>query len=205
MPRSTQFNVDYQVTLLVVIWALGWAMVALAALVWLPVPAVLAVGLAMIAGHNLLDGVRSANPLWVILHAQGFVVNRPGFVVFVAYPLIPWIGVTAVGYALGQVYRWEAERRRAFLLRCGLAMTAAFVILRVINQYGDPVPWASQASGALTLVSFLNLTKYPAVAAVPADDARTGALDPACAGRGRHRSARLWSSDACRSSTSSCT
>jgi len=156
-----QFNVDYQVTLLVVIWALGWAMVALAALVWLPVPAVLAVGLAMIAGHNLLDGVRSANPLWVILHAQGFVVNRPGFVVFVAYPLIPWIGVTAVGYALGQVYRWEAERRRAFLLRCGLAMTAAFVILRVINRYGDPVPWASQASGALTLVSFFNLTKYP--------------------------------------------
>jgi uncharacterized membrane protein len=156
-----QFNVDYQVTLLVVIWALGWAMVALAALVWLPVPAVLAIGLAMIAGHNLLDGVRSAHPLWVILHAQGFVVNRPGFVVFVAYPLIPWIGVTAVGYALGQVYQWEAGRRRAFLLRCGLAMTAAFVVLRVINQYGDPVPWASQASGALTLVSFLNLTKYP--------------------------------------------
>ena len=156
-----QFNVDYQVTLLVVIWALGWAMVALASLVWLPVPAVLAVGLAMIAGHNLLDGVRSANPLWVILHAQGFVVNRPGFVVFVAYPLIPWIGVTAVGYALGQVYQWEPERRRAFLSSSGVALTAAFVILRVINRYGDPVPWASQESGALTLVSFLNLTKYP--------------------------------------------
>jgi uncharacterized membrane protein len=156
-----QFNVDYQVTLLVVIWALGWAMVALAALVWLPMPAVLGVGAAMIAGHNLLDGVRSANPLWVILHAQGFVVNRPGFVVFVAYPLIPWIGVTAVGYALGQVYRWEAGRRRRFLLNCGLALTAAFVVLRVINQYGDPAPWASQASGALTFVSFLNLTKYP--------------------------------------------
>ena len=156
-----QFNVDYQVTLLVVIWALGWAMVALAALVWLPVPAVLAVGVAMIAGHNLLDGVRSANPLWVILHAQGFVLNRPGFVVFVAYPLIPWIGVTAVGYALGQIYRWEAERRRSVLLKCGLALTAAFLVLRVINQYGDPAPWASQPSDALTLVSFLNLTKYP--------------------------------------------
>ena len=156
-----QFNVDYQVTLLVVIWALGWAMVALAALVWLPVPAVLAAGVALIAGHNLLDGVRSANPLWVILHAQGFVVNRPGFVVFVAYPLIPWIGVTAVGYALGQIYRWEAERRRSFLVRWGLALTAAFVVFRVINGYGDPVPWASQASGPLTLVSFLNLTKYP--------------------------------------------
>ena len=96
-----------------VIWALGWAMVALAALVWLPVPAVLAVGLAMIAGHNLLDGVRSWPALGDPARA-GFVVNRPGFVVFVAYPLIPWIGVTAVGYALGQVYQWEAERRRRF-------------------------------------------------------------------------------------------
>ena len=156
-----QFNVDYQVTLLVVIWALGWAMIVLAALLWLPVPAVLGFGVALIAGHNLLDGLRSANPLWVILHLQGFVVNRPGFVVFVAYPLIPWIGVTASGYALGSVYRWEAQRRKAFLLKGGLALTTAFVVLRLINGYGDPAPWTSQASGAFTLVSFLNVTKYP--------------------------------------------
>jgi uncharacterized membrane protein len=156
-----QFNVDYQVTLLVVIWALGWAMVALAALVWLPVPAILTIGLVMIAGHNLLDGIRSAHPLWTILHSQGFVVNRPGFVIFVAYPLVPWIGVTAAGYALGQVYRWSAGRRRAFLLRCGLGLTVTFLLLRAVNIYGDPAPWASQASGALTVVSFLNVTKYP--------------------------------------------
>ena len=73
-----QFNVDYQVTMLVVIWALGWAMIALAALCWLPLPAILAFGVAMIAGHNLLDGVRSTHPLWVLLHAQGVVVNQPG-------------------------------------------------------------------------------------------------------------------------------
>ena len=59
----------------------------------------------MIAGHNLLDGVRSTHPLWSSCTAPGFVLNRPGYVVFVAYPLIPWIGVTAVGYALGQIYR----------------------------------------------------------------------------------------------------
>ncbi len=156
-----QFNVDYQVTMLIVIWALGWAMVVLAVLVWLPLPAILTFGVALIAGHNLLDGIRPNHPLWTILHAQGIVVNRPGFVVFVAYPLIPWIGVTAVGYALGQVYRWSPERRRAFLLRCGLALTATFVVLRWINLYGDPVRWGSQASGALTIVSFLNVTKNP--------------------------------------------
>jgi uncharacterized membrane protein len=170
-----QFNVDYQVTLLLVIWALGWAMIVLSALVWLPVPAILAFGIVMIVGHNLLDGVQSAHPLWVILHAPGFVMNRPGFVVFAPYTLIPWVGVTAVGYALGQIYRpfdsaqgtasivegWRPERRRGFLFGWGLGLTAAFLALRAINGYGDPALWTSQASGALTVVSFLNVTKYP--------------------------------------------
>ena len=156
-----QFNVDYQVTMLLVIWALGWAMIVLSALVWLPLPAVLAFGLVTIAGHNLLDGVRSTHPLWAVLHAPGFVVNRPGLVVFASYPLIPWIGVTAAGYALGQIYRWSAPRRRTFLLWCGLGLTAAFVALRGINVYGDPSRWTAQSSAALTMVSFLNVTKYP--------------------------------------------
>ena len=156
-----QFNVDYQVTMLVVIWALGWAMIALAALCWLPLPAILAVGVAMIAGHNLFDGVRSTHPVWVMLHSQGFVVNRPGFVVFVAYPLIPWIGVAAVGFVLGRIYTWNPERRRAFLLRCGLGLTAAFLVLRAANLYGDPAPWVHGESLSLTLISFFNVTKYP--------------------------------------------
>ena len=92
-----QFNVDYRVTMLLVLWALGWAMIVLSALVRLPPLVVTAFGVLLIAGHNLLDAVRSANPLWSILHSPGFVLNTPEHVVFVAYPLIPWIGVTAVG------------------------------------------------------------------------------------------------------------
>ena len=156
-----QFNVDYHVTLLVVIWALGCAMVVLAALVWLPLRAVLAFGLIMVAGHNLLDGIRSAHPLWAALHSPGFVVNRPGFVVFAAYPLIPWVGVTAIGYALGRIYWWDDARRRRCLLHWGLGASAAFVVLRAINVYGDPVRWTAQSSIPLTVVSFLNVTKYP--------------------------------------------
>ena len=156
-----QFNVDYQVTMLIVIWALGWAMIVLAALVWLPAPVILTFGVVMIAGHNLLDGIRSANPIWVMLHSPGFVVNRPGFVVFAPYTLIPWVGVTAAGYVFGQIYRWSPERRRAFLLRAGLGLLAAFVAMRTINVYGDPAPWSTQASAAMTIVSFLNVTKYP--------------------------------------------
>jgi uncharacterized membrane protein len=156
-----QFNFDYHVTGLIVIWALGWAMIVLAGLVWLPVSATLAVGVVMIVGHNVLDLVRSSHPLWLFLHSPGILVNEPGFVVFVGYPLIPWVGVTAVGYALGQVYGWAPVSRRAFLLRWGLGLTAAFAALRWLNVYGDPAPWSVQTSAAMTLVSFFNASKYP--------------------------------------------
>jgi len=79
----------------------------------------------------------------------------------VTYVLIPWVGVTAAGYGLGQIYSWPQERRRAFLLRLGLGLSAAFVILRAINRYGDPGPWSAQKSAAFTVLSFLNANKYP--------------------------------------------
>jgi uncharacterized membrane protein len=156
-----QFNVDYHVTGLIVLWALGWAMIVLAGLVWLPASVVLAVGAVMIAGHNVLDLIQSTHPLWVFLHSPGLLINEPGFVVFVGYPLIPWVGVTAVGYALGQVYDWVPDRRRPFLLRWGAGLVVAFVVLRGLEVYGDPAPWSVQATTAMTLVSFFNATKYP--------------------------------------------
>jgi uncharacterized membrane protein len=156
-----QFNVDYQMTMLVVLWALGWSMIALSALVHLPVAAVTAFGLVMIATHNLLDGLRATSPLMVVLHGPGFVINTPAHAVFASYPLIPWIGVTAVGFGLGQLYAWTPARRRAFLGWTGALATAAFVVLRAVNAYGDPSRWRTQASSATTVLSFLNTTKYP--------------------------------------------
>ncbi len=156
-----QFNVDYQVTMLLVLWALGWAMVALSLLVWLPMTAIFTVAVVLITGHNLLDGLPLTGPWWSILHAPGFVLNSPGHVVFVAYPLIPWIGVTAAGYGLGQLYRLDPDRRRALLLRIGLALTAAFVLFRTLNVYGDPARWTPQDTAGFTTLSWLNTTKYP--------------------------------------------
>ena len=156
-----QFNFDYHVTLFLVLWALGCAMIALSVLVYLPAWAVATFGVAMIATHNLLDSVDSASPIWTLLHSPGFVLNNPGRVVFVTYALIPWVGVTATGYGLGQIYRWSSARRKAFLLPTGLALTAAFIILRAINIYGDPSRWEKQRSATFTVLSFLNTTKYP--------------------------------------------
>ncbi|HEX9085519.1 MAG TPA: heparan-alpha-glucosaminide N-acetyltransferase domain-containing protein [Gemmatimonadaceae bacterium] len=158
---SYQFNFDYRVTMLLVLWALGWAMITLSALVRAPASVATGFGALLIAGHNLFDSVRSANPLWAILHSPGFVLNTSDHVVFVAYPLIPWIGVTAVGYGLGQVYNWDADRRRAFLLRLGLALSLAFLVIRGLNIYGDPSRWMRQKTAVFTVLSFLNTTKYP--------------------------------------------
>jgi uncharacterized membrane protein len=161
-----QFNFDYRVTVLTVLWALGWSMVFLSALVYLPTRVATAIGVVMIATHNLLDPITAASlgalgPLWSILHAPGFILSGPDRVVFEAYPLIPWVGVAAAGYGLGAIYAWDAERRRAFLLRIGLGLTAAFVMLRAMNIYGDPVPWSEQKSPLFTVLSFLNTNKYP--------------------------------------------
>jgi uncharacterized membrane protein len=158
---SYQFNFDYRVTMLLVLWALGWALIALAMVAWLPVAAIAAIGIVMIAGHNLLDGVRSTNPLWTMLHSPGVVINASGHVVFAAYVLVPWIGVTMTGYALGAMYTWTPERRRRVLVRLGAALTLAFVLVRALNVCGDPSPWTHQRTAFFTVLSFLNVTKYP--------------------------------------------
>jgi uncharacterized membrane protein len=172
---AVAFNFDYArfPGFLQVIWAIGLSMVVLAALVHLPLRAVAALGVGIIALHNLGDGMtvqgwqgpgsRAPDALeatWMVLHQPGFIVVA-GFPVLVLYPVLPWIGVVAAGYAFGAVYGWPAERRRRFLLRLGLAMVTAFVVIRATNLYGDPSPWSAQKDAVFTALSFLNTTKYP--------------------------------------------
>lgn len=161
-----QFNVDYQVTIITVLWALGWSMVVLAALVHFPTWVAGAFGVALIVLHNLADPVApqafgGLAPLWNVLHRPGVLYAAPGRIVILAYPLIPWIGVMAAGYTLGAVFGMAPESRRRLLLRLGIGLTAAFLVLRFVNVYGDPVPWSAQRTPVLTVLSFLNLTKYP--------------------------------------------
>jgi uncharacterized membrane protein len=112
-------------------------------------------------GHNLPDAAGSSNAIWMVLHGPGFVVRNGPHIVFASYPLAPWIGVTAAGFGLGRVYDWAPERRRAFLLRAGAALPAAFVLLRAVNIYGDLSRWSTQRTTTATVLSLLNTTKYP--------------------------------------------
>jgi uncharacterized membrane protein len=158
---ALQFNFDYHVTIITVLWALGWAMIVLSVLVYLPPSVVTAFGVVMIATHNLLDSISSTNPIWSILHSPNVILETPSHVVRISYPLIPWVGVTAAGYGLGQIYAWAPTRRRAFLLRLGICLSVGFVVLRAINVFGDPFRWATQRTTVYTALSFLNTVKYP--------------------------------------------
>lgn len=161
------FNMSFRGSLVIlsVIWMLGLCMIVLAALIHLPTRVLLPLSLAVVAGHNLLDSIDpsrfgAAAWLWDIVHKQA--VFRLYDVTFiVAYPLVPWFAVMAAGYCFGQVYRWEPARRQRFLMRLGIALTLAFVVLRAVNVYGDPSRWSVQSSKVFTVLSFLNCTKYP--------------------------------------------
>lgn len=151
-----------------VIWALGWSMIALAGLIYLPRPAIAVFALAMIGGHNLLDGLTPADFgvwhwLWAILHVQsGFRFGELNAGFFVAYPLIPWIGVMAAGYVAADWIRNSAAQRVGQLVAAGLALWVLFLVLRLPNLYGEPVLWSEQARGlAFTIMSVLNVSKYP--------------------------------------------
>ena len=176
---AVTFNVDYHfLGVMQVIWAIGVSMIVLAALIHLPLRVVGAFGVLMIALHNLLDrfhvqgwhGPQSPVPgvwakLFMILHQafEAFPVLWffPSPVVVVLYPLIPWIGVMAVGYAFGAVYQMKLARRRRLLLVLGAVVTVGFFIIRAINHYGDPSHWGRQGNWKFTAISFLNVTKYP--------------------------------------------
>jgi len=180
---SWTFNLDYAHYMLAgVIWMLGWCMILMAVLVKLPIRAVAAIGLLIIAGHNLLDSrffpLASAMPehglgwLWTILYfgffAEPVQLGPGGPPLVVLYSIVPWIGVMAAGYAFGTILTAEPVRRRRLCLAIGLSATALFLALRGFNLYGDPTPWGAAQEGGdgrpamPALLAFLNPSKYPA-------------------------------------------
>ncbi len=161
----SQVSVRRNIVLLLILWAIGLSMIALAVLIYLPPRLLATVSISIIILHNLLDGIAAkrfgrAAWLWDVLHQQNL-FSFLGINFFTAYPVLPWIGVMAGGFCLGTVFSWETAERQRFLVRLGIALTAAFIVLRAINVYGDPARWSHQSSGLFTALSFLNTTKYP--------------------------------------------
>ena len=163
MPSTTGF------VFLQVIWVIAISMVLMSALIYLKDKIIFIIGLLLVVGHNLLDNITPESlgtmaGLWNLLHVQGFIplAGDGSFGIFVIYPIIPWVGVMALGYVFGTVMIRPSEERRKRLLTLGLALVGLFVALRLLNVYGDPSPWETQERGAFfTFMDFLNTAKYP--------------------------------------------
>jgi uncharacterized membrane protein len=150
-----------------VIWAIGASMVVLALAQFLGRRVCLALGAIIVLGHNALDAIWPApqlldiqSPPWVALHASMSTVAGPFHFIFL-YPLLPWTGVMLLGFGISPLFEREPAARNGALMKWGLAITAAFLVLRFIDVYGDPNHWQAHALGVATFIDFLNTTKYP--------------------------------------------
>src|SRR5215510_8651088 len=143
------FNVDYHLIYGDVLWAVGCSMVVMAALIFLPTRFIAAMAVATVMFHNMLDSIRvgssgSFHWLWAIVHSGEPLEPFPGIHFVPGYPLVPWIGVMAGGYAFGKLLVRQQDKRGRELLRLGIGLTLAFVVIRAANLYGDPRAWSAQ-------------------------------------------------------------
>jgi uncharacterized membrane protein len=164
---AISFDVKFSALFLQVIWAIGISMVLLGLAVWLPFKAILAIGLVIVLGHNSLDyyeaGLKERPGLFYsLLHAQNFIPVSENMVLGILYPFLPWTGLMFLGYSFGKLYtRYEGTERRKVLAWLGVGIIALFVLLRALNNYGDPSHWSQQKNALFTFFSFINTTKYP--------------------------------------------
>ncbi|WP_341957871.1 DUF1624 domain-containing protein [Pseudomonas sp. RC10] len=161
------FQFPPSVIYLQVIWAIGLSMLALSVLVALPRSVLAVLGLAIIGGHNLLDGVHFGTDSWLhvpwaILHDRGWIEVSDSLRLRTSYPVLPWIGVIAVGYAVGPWFAHgaDAQKREMNLIVSGFGLLTLFLALRGLNGYGEK-PWTPGDTTTQTLMSLLNITKYP--------------------------------------------
>lgn len=161
------FNPAYHFVSLQVIWAIGLSMIVLSGLVYLKWSYILIAGIVLVFTHNLLDTIKVggdgiASFLWAVMHEQKrFELGHTA--VLVNYPVLPWIGIMALGYCCGSLYsnKYTKKGRRRLLLSMGLGAVLLFVILRAGNLYGDPADWSRQKNILYSVLSFINVSKYP--------------------------------------------
>ena len=166
------FPFDYHFMNAGVLYGLGWSMVLLAGLVFLPARVSLALGLAIVLGEaaiaapDLGDGWLGTL-LALATRSRDF-EPVAGYHFFVSYPPIPWFGVMAFGYGLAALVYPARERKPdgeprtqlGALAGFAAAFAILFLVVRGLNLW-DPAPWSAQPRALFTVLSFVNVSKYP--------------------------------------------
>ena len=169
MTLAITFNPFYNTIIFQVIWAIGWSMVLLGLFSFINLQAIVFIGFLLVFGHNILDfipapkqGLEKIVSSILFTSADKFIpINRTHFI-FDLYAILPWTGIMFLGYAFGTVYKNGATSLSGKkILRLGISVTLFFIVIRFINLYGDPSPWLKQRTALFTLLSFVNVTKYP--------------------------------------------
>lgn len=162
------FDPFYGFINLQVIWAIGLSMFFLSFLIYLPTRVLFGISIIIIFGHNLLDdivvqGYSFSSIIWYILHQSIFLPVGEERLIGFSYPLLPWIGVMSLGYCFGLMYHkgYDQVKRKNKLLILGFSSLFLFLIIRLINHYGDISPWHRQKHFLFTVLSFINVSKYP--------------------------------------------
>jgi uncharacterized membrane protein len=158
----------FPVISLQVIWAIGMCMVFMSFLVYLPSPFILALGICIIAGHNMLDRYNHmadtvSGFLWSMTHVRHSFALPGARTIKVVYPFLPWLGVMMLGYCLGLLYDSgvKAQKRKIILIISGALCCVLFMVLRFMNIYGDPHHFTVQSSLLYSIFDFVNTRKYP--------------------------------------------
>jgi uncharacterized membrane protein len=164
-----ELNFYFHVLVLQVIWAIGVSMILLGLVIWMPIELIGIIGLLIFCGHNLFDYFHISGTMSELLfNATGFGPENiihldASHNILDAYAVLPWTGVMMLGYFCGQCYQsaFDPGRRQRLLIRVSAVLLIIFLVLRYFNVYGDPAPWSHQKTLVLSLLSFLNVTKYP--------------------------------------------
>ncbi|PMY62526.1 MULTISPECIES: DUF1624 domain-containing protein [Pseudomonas] len=150
-----------------VIWCIGICMIVLAGLLHFKRSWLIVLGVAIVAGHNLLDDVvvGPESPFfvpWSILHQRVFIDITEFTRARTTYPVLPWIGVILLGWAIGPWFGKDVQpaARISRLLKVGGGLLVAFVFIRYLNVYGEK-PWVQTGDALRTFMSFMSAKKYP--------------------------------------------
>lgn len=164
-----QFAIGTDYILGAVIWVIGWSMVAMAVFVYLPKRLAGILAVLILVLHNTLDRIHldqstTAKLMWSFLHEASKTPISDQFYVYILYPLLPAFGVMLLGYFIGaQCYAKDCppQKRFYYLLKAGIGCLLAFAWLRFNNGYGDVKQFAHQDTDAKSIMSFLDVSKYP--------------------------------------------